>query len=131
MYCEVMHRVKKKFRYCGDSYILWIDRVYAFAIVEIRSIFRMVHKISLHGCKAIGCILIYLTHCRVVRVLRLAPNHQQCQREYWKSDDSHAVTAYILSLTESCRRDDARVVDARIFSHLYSHLRISSRREWR
>jgi hypothetical protein len=27
MYCEVMHGVEKKFRYCGDSYILWIDRV--------------------------------------------------------------------------------------------------------
>jgi hypothetical protein len=49
MYCKVMHRVEKKFRDCGDSYILWIDRAYAFAVVEIRSIFRMVHEISLHG----------------------------------------------------------------------------------
>ena len=49
MYREIMHRVKKKFRYCGDAYILWIDRVYVFAIVEIRSIFRIVYKISLHS----------------------------------------------------------------------------------
>lgn len=68
MYCEVMHRVKKKFSYCGDPYILWIDRVYTFAIVEIRSIFRVVYKISLQSRKIISRILIYLMHCRVVRV---------------------------------------------------------------
>ena len=49
MYCEVMHRVEKKFRYGGDPYILRIDRVYAFAIVEKRSISRIVYKISLQS----------------------------------------------------------------------------------
>jgi hypothetical protein len=98
MYCEVMHRVKKKFRYCGDPYIFGIERVYAFAIVEVWSIFRMVHKISLHGCKIIGCILIYLTHCRVVRVFCLAPNHQQCQREYWESNDCHYTLCHLQPL---------------------------------
>jgi hypothetical protein len=44
---EIMNRVKKKLRYCRDPYILWIQRVYAFAIVEIQPIFRILHKISL------------------------------------------------------------------------------------
>jgi hypothetical protein len=82
MYCEIVHRMKPEFRYCQDPYILWIRRVYASTIIKICSIFGMVHEISLHTRKVVSCILIYLTHCRVMRVFCLPPNHQQCQREY-------------------------------------------------